>query len=88
MISLFLQFQDPDGEHARRAMQRMGGGQQGGRVQDMGHGGINVPHAIANNPNIPPDVIHALQAGRLGTTVFVSNVRTAVHQRFGPVNKV
>lgn len=66
--------QDPDGEHARRALQRMGGGQQGGRGQDMGPGGMNVPPSIANNPNIPPDVIHALQAGRLGTTVFVANV--------------
>lgn len=67
---------DPDGEHARRVLQRMGGGQQGGRGQDMGPGGMNIPHSIANNPNIPPEVIHALQAGRLGTTVFVANVRT------------
>ncbi|XP_037552948.1 myelin expression factor 2 [Nematolebias whitei] len=66
--------EDPDGEHARRALQRMGGSQQGGRVQDMGPSGMNVPHSIANNPNIPPDVIHALQAGRLGTTVFVANL--------------
>jgi len=43
----------------------------------MGPAGMNVPPSIANNPNIPPDVIHALQAGRLGTTVFVANVRTA-----------
>ncbi|XP_034416587.1 myelin expression factor 2 [Cyclopterus lumpus] len=66
--------EDPDGEHARRVLQRMGGGQQGGCGQDMGPGGMNVPPSIANNPNIPPDVIHALQAGRLGTTVFVANL--------------
>uniref|UniRef100_A0A3Q3M6S6 Myelin expression factor 2 n=1 Tax=Mastacembelus armatus TaxID=205130 RepID=A0A3Q3M6S6_9TELE len=66
--------EDPDGEHARRVLQRMGGGQQGGRWQDMGPGGMNLPPSIANNPNIPPDIIHALQAGRLGTTVFVANL--------------
>lgn len=75
-ILMYLLFEDPDGEHARRVLQRMGGGQQGGRGQDMGHGGINIPPSIANNPNIPPDIIHALQAGRLGNTVFVANVRT------------
>lgn len=67
-------FKDPDGEHARRVLQRMGGGQQGARAQDMGPGGMNIPPSIANNPNIPHEVIHALQAGRLGTTVFVANV--------------
>lgn len=66
--------EDYDGEHARRALQRMGGGQLGGRGQDMGPGGMNIPPSIANNPNIPPEVIHALQAGRLGNTVFVANL--------------
>ncbi|XP_011608309.1 myelin expression factor 2 [Takifugu rubripes] len=66
--------EDPDGEHARRVLQRLGGGQQGGRGQDMGYGGMNIPPSIANNPNIPPEVIHALQAGRLGNTVFVANL--------------
>uniref|UniRef100_A0A3B3DBN8 Myelin expression factor 2 n=1 Tax=Oryzias melastigma TaxID=30732 RepID=A0A3B3DBN8_ORYME len=65
--------EDPDGEHARRALQRIGGG-QGGRGQDMGPGGMNLPPSIANNPNIPPEVIHALQAGRLGNAVFVANL--------------
>ncbi|KAK9542415.1 hypothetical protein VZT92_000280 [Zoarces viviparus] len=65
--------EDPDGEHARRVLQRIGG-QQGGHGQDMGPGGMNIPPSITNNPNIPPDVIHALQAGRLGTTVFVANL--------------
>ncbi|KAM7014828.1 myelin expression factor 2 isoform 2-T2 [Tautogolabrus adspersus] len=66
--------EDPDGEHARRVLQRMGGGQQGGRGQDMGPGGMNIPHSITNNPNIPHDIILALQAGRLGNTVFVANL--------------
>ncbi|XP_035484478.1 myelin expression factor 2 isoform X1 [Scophthalmus maximus] len=66
--------EDPDGEHARRVLQRIGGGQPGSRGQDMGPGGMNLPPSIANNPNIPPEVIHALQAGRLGTTVFVANL--------------
>uniref|UniRef100_A0A672H5I4 Heterogeneous nuclear ribonucleoprotein M n=1 Tax=Salarias fasciatus TaxID=181472 RepID=A0A672H5I4_SALFA len=65
--------EDPDGEHARRVLQRMGG-QQGGRGQDMGPGAMNIPPSIANNPNIPPEVIHGLQAGRLGNTVFVANL--------------
>lgn len=56
-------------------LQRMGGGQQGGRGQDMGPGVMNLPPSIANNPNIPPEVIHALEAGQLGNTVFVANVR-------------
>ncbi|KAM9408855.1 myelin expression factor 2 [Pholidichthys leucotaenia] len=66
--------EDPDGEHARRVLQRLGGGQLGGRGQDIGPGVMNLPPSIANNPNIPPEVIHALQAGRLGTTVFVANL--------------
>ncbi|XP_015231110.1 PREDICTED: myelin expression factor 2 [Cyprinodon variegatus] len=66
--------EDPDGEHARRALQRMGGGQLGVRGQDIGPGGMNIPSSIVNNPNIPPEVIHALQAGRLGNTVFVANL--------------
>ena len=43
----------------------------------MGPGGpgmINIPPSILNNPNIPNEIIHALQAGRLGSTVFVANV--------------
>lgn len=70
-----ISLKDPDGEHARRVLQRMAGGQQGGRGQDMGYGGMSIPPSIANNPNLPPEVIHALQAGRLGNTVFVANVR-------------
>lgn len=72
-------FQDPDGEHARRVLQRGGGGYPGGRGHDSGPGQVNLPPSISNNPNIPPDVIGALQHGRLGSTVFVANVRTHTH---------
>lgn len=48
----------------------------------MGPGGpgmINIPPSILNNPNIPNEIIHALQAGRLGSTVFVANVSKWEH---------
>ena len=48
----------------------------------MGPGGpgmINIPPSILNNPNIPNEIIHALQAGRLGSTVFVANVSKREH---------
>uniref|UniRef100_A0A3B1JXU5 Heterogeneous nuclear ribonucleoprotein M n=1 Tax=Astyanax mexicanus TaxID=7994 RepID=A0A3B1JXU5_ASTMX len=66
--------EDPDGEHARRVLQRSGGMYSGGRGQDSGPMGMNVPPSIANNPNIPPEIINALQGGRLGSTVFVANL--------------
>ncbi|XP_006628763.2 myelin expression factor 2 [Lepisosteus oculatus] len=66
--------EDPDGEHARRVLQRTGGMFPGGRGSDGGPGIMNLPPSIANNPNIPPEVINALQAGRLGSTVFVANL--------------
>ncbi|KAJ8272414.1 hypothetical protein COCON_G00112730 [Conger conger] len=66
--------EDPDGEHARRVLQRTGGMYPGGRGHDGGPGGMNLPPSIANNPNIPHEVISSLQAGRLGTTVFVANL--------------
>ncbi|XP_073706402.1 myelin expression factor 2-like [Garra rufa] len=66
--------EDPDGEHARRVLQRSGRMYGSGRGQDSGPSGMNVPPSIANNPNIPPEIISALQAGRLGTTVFVANL--------------
>ncbi|ELW64195.1 Myelin expression factor 2 [Tupaia chinensis] len=64
---------DPDGENARRALQRTGGTFPGGHVPDMGSGLMNLPPSILNNPNIPPEVISNLQAGRLGSTIFVAN---------------
>ncbi|XP_035381069.1 myelin expression factor 2 [Electrophorus electricus] len=66
--------EDPDGEHARRVLQRGGGMYPGGRGQDGGPGGMSLPPSIVNNPNIPPEIISALQAGRLGSTVFVANL--------------
>ncbi|KAI1889674.1 hypothetical protein AGOR_G00165390 [Albula goreensis] len=66
--------EDPDGEHARRVLQRTGGIFPGGRGQDGAPGCMNLPPSIANNPNIPPEVINSLQAGRLGSTVFVANL--------------
>ncbi|KAE8617777.1 hypothetical protein XENTR_v10009197 [Xenopus tropicalis] len=73
---------DPDGEHARRALSRGGGGGggagggpfPGGHGSDMAPGMTNIPPSIVNNPNIPPEIIGALRAGRLGTTVFVANL--------------
>ncbi|XP_036420474.1 myelin expression factor 2 [Colossoma macropomum] len=64
--------EDPDGEHARRVLQRSGF--SGGRGSDGGPAGMNLPPSILNNPNIPPEIISALQAGRLGSTVFVANL--------------
>ncbi|KAM6201226.1 myelin expression factor 2 [Rhynchocyon petersi] len=66
--------EDPDGENARRALQRTGGSFTGGHVPDMGSGLMNLPPSILNNPNIPPEVISNLQAGRLGSTIFVANL--------------
>lgn len=36
---------------------------------------INIPPSLMNNPNIPNEIIYGLQAGRIGNTVFVANVR-------------
>ncbi|XP_051625270.1 heterogeneous nuclear ribonucleoprotein M isoform X2 [Manacus candei] len=68
--------EDPDGEHARRAMQKVMA-VAGGMGIGPGPGGpgmLNIPPSILNNPNIPNEIIHALQAGRLGSTVFVANL--------------
>uniref|UniRef100_A0A8B9BQQ1 Myelin expression factor 2 n=1 Tax=Anser brachyrhynchus TaxID=132585 RepID=A0A8B9BQQ1_9AVES len=66
--------EDPEGEHARRALQRVGGQFPGGQGPDMAPGLMNLPPSIVNNPNIPPEVISNLQAGRLGSTIFVANL--------------
>ncbi|XP_030233059.1 myelin expression factor 2 isoform X5 [Gadus morhua] len=66
--------EDPDGEHARRVLQRMGGMMPGSRGPEGGPGGMNLPPSLANSLNIPPDILNAMQAGRLGTTVFVANL--------------
>ncbi|CAM9994101.1 unnamed protein product [Lampetra fluviatilis] len=66
--------EDPNGELARRAFQKMGGGM--GPAGNMGPSGgpVNIPISMRNNPNIPPELLNALQSGRLGTTVFVTNL--------------
>ncbi|XP_051896418.1 myelin expression factor 2 [Pristis pectinata] len=67
--------EDTDGEHARRAMQRAGGGSYpGGPGLDISSPIVNLPPNLVNNPNIPPEVLTALQAGRLLPTVFVANL--------------
>ncbi|KAG9329101.1 hypothetical protein JZ751_007626, partial [Albula glossodonta] len=81
---------DPDGEFARRAAQRAqgGGGPPGGMGMAMGGMGmgpgpgappppppmVNIPPSLMDNPNIPSEVIHGLQAGKIGNTVFVANL--------------
>ncbi|KAH0619969.1 hypothetical protein JD844_014450 [Phrynosoma platyrhinos] len=66
--------EDPDGEHARRALQRGSGPFTGGHAPDIAPGLMNLPPSILNNPNIPPEIISNLQAGRLGSTIFVANL--------------
>lgn len=70
---------------AQREINRsQGGGPQGGHggmggMDRMGPGPngpmINIPPSLMNNPNIPNEIIYGLQAGRIGNTVFVANVR-------------
>uniref|UniRef100_A0A3Q3LEP9 Heterogeneous nuclear ribonucleoprotein M n=1 Tax=Mastacembelus armatus TaxID=205130 RepID=A0A3Q3LEP9_9TELE len=50
----------------RMNMDRMGPG-------PIGHM-VNIPPSLMNNPNIPNEIIHGLQAGRIGSTVFVANL--------------
>uniref|UniRef100_A0A672YXS3 Heterogeneous nuclear ribonucleoprotein M n=1 Tax=Sphaeramia orbicularis TaxID=375764 RepID=A0A672YXS3_9TELE len=50
----------------RMNMDRMGPGPNGPMV--------NIPPSLMNNPNIPNEIIHGLQAGRIGSTVFVANL--------------
>uniref|UniRef100_A0A8W4FEF5 Heteroous nuclear ribonucleoprotein M n=1 Tax=Sus scrofa TaxID=9823 RepID=A0A8W4FEF5_PIG len=57
-----------------RAMQKVMATTGGMGMGPGGPGMINIPPSILNNPNIPNEIIHALQAGRLGSTVFVANL--------------
>ncbi|XP_069784115.1 myelin expression factor 2-like isoform X2 [Narcine bancroftii] len=69
--------EDLDGEHARRMMQKFGGFDRMGMVGGGGIGGgpgMNIPPALMNNLNVPRDVLSALQAGRLGSTIFIVNL--------------
>uniref|UniRef100_A0A8D2BES9 RRM domain-containing protein n=1 Tax=Sus scrofa TaxID=9823 RepID=A0A8D2BES9_PIG len=74
VLKLSFTERDPDGEHARRAMQKVMATTGGMGMGPGGPGMINIPPSILNNPNIPNEIIHALQAGRLGSTVFVANL--------------
>ncbi|CAG08037.1 unnamed protein product, partial [Tetraodon nigroviridis] len=77
---------DPDGVIAQREINKSQGvGPQGGHggmggmgMDRMGPGPsgsmVNIPPSLLNNPNIPTEVIHGLQAGRIGNTVFVANL--------------
>uniref|UniRef100_A0A669BZS3 Heterogeneous nuclear ribonucleoprotein M n=1 Tax=Oreochromis niloticus TaxID=8128 RepID=A0A669BZS3_ORENI len=58
--------EDPDGMGGMGGMDRMGPGPNGPMV--------NIPPSLLNNPNIPNEIIHGLQAGRIGSTVFVANL--------------
>uniref|UniRef100_H3DDK8 Heterogeneous nuclear ribonucleoprotein M n=1 Tax=Tetraodon nigroviridis TaxID=99883 RepID=H3DDK8_TETNG len=78
--------EDPDGVIAQREINKSQGvGPQGGHggmggmgMDRMGPGPsgsmVNIPPSLLNNPNIPTEVIHGLQAGRIGNTVFVANL--------------
>ncbi|XP_019735734.1 heterogeneous nuclear ribonucleoprotein M isoform X2 [Hippocampus comes] len=79
--------EDPDGMIAQREISKAqgGGGPHGGmggmdrmNMDRMGPGPngpmINVPPSLMNNPSIPMEIIHGLQAGRIGNTVFVANL--------------
>ncbi|KAK3533476.1 hypothetical protein QTP70_023464 [Hemibagrus guttatus] len=76
--------EDPDGVIAQREAHRAqggGGGPPGGMGGGMGMGPgpgappmVNIPPSLMNNPNIPNEIIHGLQAGKIGSTVFVANL--------------
>ncbi|XP_078283653.1 myelin expression factor 2 [Rhinoraja longicauda] len=67
--------EDAEGDYARRAVQRGGGGSYpGGPGSDTSSSFVNLPLNLMNNPNIPAEVLTALQAGRLLPTVFVANL--------------
>ncbi|XP_036442050.1 heterogeneous nuclear ribonucleoprotein M isoform X2 [Colossoma macropomum] len=77
--------EDPDGVIAQREAHRAqgggGGGPPGGMGGGMGMGPgpggppmVNIPPSLMNNPNIPTEIIHGLQAGKIGSTVFVANL--------------
>ncbi|KAL7867160.1 hypothetical protein AOLI_G00149740 [Acnodon oligacanthus] len=79
--------EDPDGVIAQREAHRAQGGGGGGGGPPGGMGGgmgmgpgpggppmVNIPPSLMNNPNIPTEIIHGLQAGKIGSTVFVANL--------------
>ncbi|XP_047231278.1 heterogeneous nuclear ribonucleoprotein M isoform X3 [Girardinichthys multiradiatus] len=77
--------EDPDGIIAQREISKsqQGGGHPGGHGGMGGMGGmgpgpggplVNIPPSLLNNPNIPNEIIHGIQTGRIGNTVFVANL--------------
>ncbi|XP_060797338.1 heterogeneous nuclear ribonucleoprotein M [Neoarius graeffei] len=77
--------EDPDGVIAQREAHRSQGGGGGGPLGGMGGGMgmgpgpgappmVNIPPSLLDNPNIPNEIIHGLQAGKIGSTVFVANL--------------
>ncbi|KAK2906934.1 hypothetical protein Q8A67_005919 [Cirrhinus molitorella] len=60
--------EDPDGVIAQREANRAHGGGPGGPSM------VNIPPSLMNNPNIPNEIIHGLQAGKIGSTIFVANL--------------
>ncbi|CAL8308453.1 unnamed protein product [Lota lota] len=60
--------EDPDGVIAQREAHKAQGGGPGGPPA------VNIPPSLMNNPNIPNEIIHGLQAGKIGSTVFVANL--------------
>ncbi|XP_041791455.1 heterogeneous nuclear ribonucleoprotein M isoform X1 [Chelmon rostratus] len=73
--------EDPDGVIAQREINKAHGGMGGMDRMNMDRMGpgpngpmVNIPPSLMNNPNIPNEIIHGLQAGRIGSTVFVANL--------------
>ncbi|XP_020780341.1 heterogeneous nuclear ribonucleoprotein M [Boleophthalmus pectinirostris] len=63
----------------RMGMDRMGMERMGmDRMEPMGPGPnnsmVNIPASLMNNPNIPNEIIHGLQAGKIGNSIFVANL--------------
>ncbi|CAL9696176.1 unnamed protein product [Knipowitschia caucasica] len=63
----------------RMGMDRMGMDRMGmDRMEPMGPGPnssmVNIPASLMNNPNIPNEIIHGLQAGKIGNSIFVANL--------------
>nr|XP_029489785.1 heterogeneous nuclear ribonucleoprotein M-like isoform X4 [Oncorhynchus nerka] len=54
----------------RMNMERMNMDRMGPGAPPM----VNIPPSLMNNSNIPNEIIHGLQAGKIGSTVFVANL--------------
>uniref|UniRef100_A0A4W5LGV4 Heterogeneous nuclear ribonucleoprotein M n=1 Tax=Hucho hucho TaxID=62062 RepID=A0A4W5LGV4_9TELE len=66
-----------DGMNMGMGMDRMNMERMNMDCMGPGPGGppmVNIPPSLMNNSNIPNDIIHGLQAGKIGSTVFVANL--------------